>query len=345
MIMILRAKIRGMTAILLAMILLFGCSKTEQQQISGKTMGTYYSIKFVMHSSPLNITEIKTEIDTRLDQIDQKMSTYRSDSEIARFNDSRLVNQPFPISKETETVVKEALRIAGLTENALDITAGPLVNLWGFGPVERGESLPPSPDDVKHQLARVGLDKLKFSDGALMKSVPQLALDLSSIAKGYAVDVIAEYLESIGINDYLVDIGGEVRAKGKNIQDNVWRVAIEKPSTGLEQRVQRIIELNNVSVATSGDYRNYFDAGGVHYSHTIDPKTGYPIANGIASITVITPKCITADGFSTGLGVLGPERGIEIADKLNIAVFMIIKSDNGFEERYSKAFEQYLADE
>lgn len=345
MMMILAVKIRVIMTMFLAMVSLSGCSKTEQLQISGKTMGTYYSIKLVMRSSQSDSDEIKTGIDTRLEQIAHKMSTYRSDSEITRFNDSRLVNQPFPISKETETVINEALRVAALTDNALDITAGQLVNLWGFGPVNRDKALPPSPDEVKHRLAWTGVDKLKVSHGALIKSVPQLALDLSSIAKGYAVDVIAEYLESIGINDYLVDIGGEVRAKGKNAQDNVWRVAIEKPSTGLEQQVQRIIELDNVSVATSGDYRNYFDAGGVHYSHTIDPKTGYPIENGIASITVITSKCITADGFSTGLGVLGPERGIEIADKLNIAVFMIIKSDDGFEERYSKAFEHYLTDE
>jgi thiamine biosynthesis lipoprotein len=317
-----------------------GCGQPEQQQIDGKTMGTYYSIKYVSSLPVSRTATIKSEIDMRLERINHQMSTYRSDSEIVLFNESRQINRPIPVSPETVLVVNEAIRIAGLTEGGLDITAGPLVNLWGFGPTQMAEIAPPSAQDIQLRLSWSGLDKLKVEPRALIKTIPQLTLDLSAIAKGYGVDVIADYLESIGIDNYLVDIGGEVRAKGKNQGGKIWRIAIEKPTSGLQQQVQRIIEVHNVSVATSGDYRNYFDANGTRYSHTIDPKTGYPIQNDIASITVIASSCMTADGLATGLGVLGADKAIDIADKLDLAVFIVNHAENGFQERYSKAFKR-----
>ena len=191
--------------------------------------------------------------------------------------------------------------------------------------------------------AWVGIDKLSVQDNNLVKTIPELYVDLSSIVKGYGVDVVAEYLESAGINNYMVDIGGEVRTKGTNGKEAPWRIAIEKPAAdGVSQTVQEVIEPGDSSIATSGDYRNYFEQDGVRFSHTIDPKSGRPITHNLVSITVIADNCMSADGLSTGLNVLGPEAGFALAEKMNIPVFMIVKTDKGFEERYTKAFEPFL---
>ncbi|HHH0289830.1 TPA: FAD:protein FMN transferase, partial [Yersinia enterocolitica] len=183
---------------------------------------------------------------------------------------------------------------------------------------------------------------LAVENGALIKHIPELYVDLSAIAKGYGVDVVAEYLEAQNIDNYMVDIGGEVRTRGNNGENKPWRIAIEKPVAGSEQSAQEIIEPGRMAIATSGDYRNYFEQNGVRYSHTIDPETGRPIKHRLVSITVLDPSCMTADGLSTGLGVLGPERGMALANLLGIPVFMIVKTDDGFEERSSESFKPYL---
>lgn len=336
-------KMMSYLVFLLGINLLSAC-KPEQQQISGNTMGTYYSIKYVASSSVPDAKKIQQGIDEKLEYVNQLMSTYRSDSEISQFNTSQEINQPFLISPDMMTVIQEAARIYEITEHGLDITAGPLVNLWGFGPEQKNDFVPPAHSDVQARLASTGMDKLQIMQNSIMKTVPELYLDLSAIAKGYGVDMVAHYLESLGINNYLVDIGGEVRAKGKNQQGKLWRIAVEKPTAGMQQDVQRIIELDNMAVATSGNYRNYFDANGVRYSHTIDPKTGYPIQNDLVSVTVITPDCMTADGLATGFTVIGIEKSLAIANRLNIAVFMLSEKDGKIEEHYSEAFTPYLTE-
>ncbi|MEY4474534.1 MAG: hypothetical protein RL248_301 [Pseudomonadota bacterium] len=320
--------------------LLTGCGP-EQINFEGKTMGTSYSIKYVSDSSPLSAEQLQHEIDLKLERINDQMSTYRPDSELSRFNKSREVNTPFPVSVDTANVVREAIRINRLTDGALDVTVGPLVNLWGFGPEGRPDIVPGDADIAKRR-AWVGIDKLAVEQGALVKRIPELYVDLSSIAKGYGVDAVAEYLEAQNITNYMVDIGGEVRTRGNNGENRPWRIAIEKPVAGSAQRAQEIIEPGRMAIATSGDYRNYFEQNGVRYSHTIDPGTGRPINHRLVSITVLDPSCMTADGLSTGLDVLGPERGMVLANLLGIPVFMIVKTDEGFEERYSDAFKPYL---
>ncbi|SFU71760.1 FAD:protein FMN transferase [Xenorhabdus koppenhoeferi] len=329
-------------ALLFAVMLLAACGGPEQQNLNGQTMGTYYSVKYVADSSVPAPENLQKEIDRLLEEVNDQMSTYRPNSELSRFNQSREVNKPFPVSAATAKVVKEAIRINKLTEGALDVTVGPLVNLWGFGPEGR---ITKAPTDEELATRRVwtGIEHLSIEGNNLIKAIPELYVDLSSIAKGYGVDAVAEYLESQSIKNYMVDIGGEVRTSGNNGKGNPWRIAIEKPSdTGIAQSAQEIIEPGNMSVATSGDYRNYFEQNGVRYSHTINPKTGRPITHNLVSITVIAPTCMSADGFSTGLDVLGPEKGMELAEKLNIPVFMIVKTKEGFEERYSTAFKSYL---
>ncbi|GKX62303.1 Thiamine biosynthesis lipoprotein ApbE precursor [Pragia fontium] len=305
-------------------------------------MGTYYSIKYIASSDSPSESQLHNQIDLLLEEVNNQMSTYRPDSELSRFNQSREINQPFPVSAATVKVVNEAIRINQLSQGALDISVGPLVNLWGFGPEAHTDQVP-TEAELEKRRAWVGMDKLKVEGNALVKLIPELYLDLSSIAKGYGVDAVAEYLESVGIENYLVDIGGEVRTRGINDRKQPWRIAIEKPSAGIEQTVQEVVEPGNISMATSGNYRNFFEVNGVRYSHTIDPRTGRPVTNNIVSITVMSPSCMTADGFSTALGVMGPEEGIALADKLGIPVMVITQSDNDFVEHYSAAFKAKVA--
>ncbi|WP_186367154.1 FAD:protein FMN transferase [Yersinia vastinensis] len=321
-------------------LLLTGCGP-EQINLEGKTMGTTYSIKYVSDSSAPSPEKLQQEIDRELEQVNDQMSTYRPHSELSLFNKSQAVDTPFPVSAATAKVVREAIRINRLTDGALDVTVGPLVNLWGFGPQGRPNVVPTDAEIAKRQ-EWVGIDKLAVKRGALVKRIPELYVDLSAIAKGYGVDVVAEYLETQNINNYMVDIGGEVRTRGNNGENKPWRIAIEKPVAGSAQSAQEIIEPGRMAIATSGDYRNYFEQEGVRYSHTIDPETGRPINHRLVSITVLDPSCMTADGLSTGLGVLGPERGMALANLLGIPVLMIVKTDKGFEEHHSESFKSYL---
>ncbi|OTA18006.1 FAD protein FMN transferase ApbE [Xenorhabdus vietnamensis] len=335
-------KIIHWSVLLFSVVLLAACGGPEQQNLNGQTMGTYYSVKYVADSSSPAPENLQKEIDRLLEEVNDQMSTYRPNSELSRFNQSREVNKPFPVSAATAKVVTEAMRINKLTEGALDVTVGPLVNLWGFGPEGRMTKAP-TDEELATRRGWTGINHLSVEGNNLIKSIPELYVDLSSIAKGYGVDAVAEYLESQNIKNYMVDIGGEVRTLGNNGKGNPWRIAIEKPSdSGMAQNAQEIIEPGNMSIATSGDYRNYFEQNGVRYSHTINPKTSRPITHNLVSITVIAPTCMSADGFSTGLDVLGPEKGMEVAEKLNIPVFMIVKTKEGFEERYSTAFKAYL---
>ncbi|MDR0805604.1 MAG: FAD:protein FMN transferase [Enterobacteriaceae bacterium] len=326
--------------VFISMLLISAC-QPKQMVINGQTMGTYYSIKYIVPSDAPSKAALQKQIDVLLEQVNNQMSTYRPDSELSRFNQSRAVNQPFTVSPAIIKVINESFRINQLSHGTLDITVGPLVNLWGFGPEAHQDQLPDE-QELNKRKTWVGMDKLKIDGNALVKLIPELYLDLSAIAKGYGVDVVAEYLQSVGIQNYLVDIGGEVRTKGTNEHNQVWRIAIEKPATGIDQSVQAVIAAGDMSVATSGDYRNYFEVNGVRYSHTIDPRTGRPITNNIVSITVLSPSCMTADGLSTALGVLGLEEGMVLAEKLNIPVMMITKSDSGFVEHYSSAFQSKI---
>lgn len=321
-------------------LLLTGCGP-KQENLDGKTMGTYYSIRFIPRDGTPSVSTLRAEIDKLLEQVNDQMSTYRPDSELSRFNSSCDVDKPFPVSAATTEVLLEALRINRITDGALDVTVGPLVNLWGFGPEGRRDKVP-SAAELEQRRNWTGIDKLTVEGNALVKRIPELYIDLSSIAKGYGVDVIAHYLQSQHIKNYMVDIGGEVRTRGHNGEKKPWRIAIERPVARVEQKTQLVIEPGEMAIATSGDYRNYFEQDGVRYSHTIDPLTGKPIHHHLVSITVISPLCMTADGLSTGLNVMGPERGMALANMLGIPVFMIVKTAKGFEERYSGAFKPYL---
>ena len=325
----------------LALVSLAGCERAPQveaHRFEGPIFGTGYNVTVYAALDEATIESLDAGIRSQLEQVDALMSTYREDSELSRFN-RYPVGVPFFLSPATAEVMREALRISRLSDGAFDVTVGPAVNLWGFGPKGRPERVPNSAELAK-ALARVDIDALVLEGDTLTKRKP-VYVDLSGIAKGYGTDRVADYLESRGLEDYLVEVGGEIRTHGAKPGGKPWRIAVEKPISS-ERSVQRVIDLGNVAVATSGDYRNYFVSDGVRYSHTIDPRTGWPITNRVASVTVIDERCATADALATAFTVMGERAGLEMAKRENIAVYFVVRTDDGFETRMSPAFAPYL---
>ncbi|MEC6906084.1 FAD:protein FMN transferase [Photobacterium piscicola] len=328
--------------VITALLALAGCSDQRQQiTINGSTMGTYYSIKIINQDGLPAAKEIQKEIDRRLELVNDQMSTYRPNSELSLFNQAP-ANKAFPVSAATAKVITEALRISKVSNGAYDVTVGPVVNLWSFGPEARPESIP-TDKEVTTRLSEVGYQHVKvLPDNKLIKDEAKLYVDLSSIAKGYGVDVVADYLkDDLHVKNFMVDVGGELRLQGKNQANVLWRIAVEKPVEN-ERAVQEILQAGDMAIATSGDYRNYFDENGVRYSHLINPKTGRPIDNHVVSVTVIAPSCMTADAYATTFSVMGEDESIALANQENIPVMLIVKTKDGFVEYKSKTFEQYV---
>ena len=318
-------------------------SGKKEIHLQGRTMGTTYNIKVVATIEQVEALQLQQKIDDSLKQVNQEMSTYIPDSELSRFNQSQST-EPVEISSGFARVLKESIRLGELSNDKLDITVGPLVNLWGFGPEQRPETVP-SEDLLASTRARVGLKNLHLSGNQLSKDIPNLYVDLSTTAKGYGVDVIAELIEANGITNYLVEIGGEMRLRGFKHTGELWAIAIEKPifdPSGEHRAVQQVIIPKDNAVATSGDYRNYFEIDGQRFSHIIDPGTGKPINHNLVSVTVIHPSSMTADGLSTTLLVMGAEHGMEFAIKNDLAALFISKTENGFREQFTVKFKQYL---
>ena len=312
-------------------------------------MGTFYSITVIQGGGKVlsdeAFGELKSSVDSLLEEINRQMSTYDPDSEISRFN--RLDDtSAFVISPEFMRVIIEAQRISELSGGAFDITVGPLVGLWGFGPEEPEAGYP---DSAKIAAARetIGYRHLVVVDDAhIRKTIPALRLDLNAIAKGYGVDAVAELLERRGIDEYLVDIGGELAAAGNNVDGTAWKVGIQKPVPeslpGAE--LQQVLELSNVAIATSGDYRNYIEIDGRKFSHEIDPATGYPVTHTLASVTVIAPTCMEADGLATAFIVMGTEKAKALAERLDgiEALFYERQEDGSYREILTSGAEKYI---
>lgn len=320
---------------------LSACSPAERNwQLSGPTMGTRYHITVVDVPAAVKKGELQQRVDAELAQVNREMSTYIDDSELMRFNRGP-VGQAVPVSAHLADVLARSLDIYRRSGGAFDVTVGPLVNLWGFGPQPEPEKVPDDAtiDRLREQIGSDALTVERNPD-RVTRSRP-VEVDLSAIAKGHGVDRVAALLEAQGIRNYLVEVGGELRTLGRNPKNRPWRIGIESPDpTG--QVVQEPIEVSGKAVATSGDYRNYYERNGVRYAHSIDPRTGRPLQHRLASVTVIADNCAEADGLATALNVLGAKAGLELAQAENLAVFMLVKTDAGFEERYSRAFEPYL---
>ena len=300
-------------------------------------MGTSYNIKASKLPESIGPKEINRQVKELLDKVNGQMSTYQKDSELSLFNQNTSTDW-LPVSSELYEVIKESIKISQLSNGLFDVTVGPLVNLWGFGPEEMTAN-PPDEAVVKEKLNQIGYHRLRLKDGGLFvkKDIPGLYVDLSGIAKGYGVDQVGLLLERLGIVDYMVEIGGEIRVKGKNKKGQPWQIAVEKPVA--EKRViEKVLAITDTGMATSGDYRNYFEVDGVHFSHTIDPRTGRPINHKLASITILSDTSMEADGLATAIMVMGPDEGYQFAEQNHIAAFFIIKSDKGFDEKMSTAF-------
>lgn len=333
--------LRLVSLVLISAVWLSACSGQPQQKehyLTGQTMGTTYNVKFVS-SQDIDALALQQKIDQRLIDINQMMSTYIADSELSMFNQAPSLT-PFTLSPDTAFVVTEALRLGKMSGNALDVTVGPLVNLWGFGPTKRPETIP-SDTQIANAKALSGLDKLVLDGVVLTKSTDGLYLDLSTIAKGYGVDAIAELLIDCKLNNFLVEIGGEMRVAGTKLNGETWRIAIEKPVTE-SRAVQKIISVGDNAVATSGDYRNYYEDDGIRYSHLIDPNTGYPIQHNTVSATVVHSSSMTADGLATAMMVLSAKDAQALAETHDIALLLIVKDDDKFVEYQSPAFTQMV---
>ncbi|MFA6239554.1 MAG: FAD:protein FMN transferase [Candidatus Hydrogenedentales bacterium] len=313
-------------------------------EINGSTMGTTYTVKLVTFNEAADrerMDKAAAEVRKVLDDIDARMSTYKPDSELSRFN-QHSDTTPFPVSKDMIGIFEEARRISELSGGAFDITVGPLINAWGFGPEKRSEI--PTDEQIAALMPRVGYKKVEIDAAAstIRKTQPDVYCDLSAIAQGFAGDKVAETLDALGIQHYMVDVSGEMRTRGGNATGNAWQIAIERPEPSLERTVQLVVSLSNMALATSGDYRNYFEKDGKRFSHEIDPTTGKPITHNLASASVITDRSMTADALATALIVLGPEKGYELAMSQNLAAFFIIHdASGGFVERSTPAFDAF----
>ncbi len=313
---------------------------SPQWSFEGRTMGTTYSVKIVDLPDSVDSSRLEQVFQARLQTVNGQMSTYQVDSDLSRFNRSSAVDW-VTVPDALRTVVDVARSVTARTGGAFDVTVGPLVNLWGFGPGNQNPRVPAA-TEIEQTLQRVGARHLatRADPAALRKDRPDLYIDLSAIAKGYAVDVLANYLEGQGIADYLVEIGGEVRTGGNNRQGKPWRIAVERPLPG-QRVVHRSIGLSSAAMATSGDYRNYFTQDGQSYSHTIDPRTGSPVRHRLASVSVVAETAVFADAMATALMVLGPDAGYVLAEREKIAALFIVRDGNALVEHATPAF-QYL---
>jgi FAD:protein FMN transferase len=314
-------------------------SRVGAVHLTGTAMGTFYHI--TAYRLPRNVTPdfLKKSVDSTLNLIEEKMSMYRKESELSRFN-SHSSQQPFTMSQETAEVFRISRQVSQESGGAFDITLGPLVNAWGFGP----ERVNGDPDEatIAILLKQIGYQWVEiFDDNTVVKRHPEVSCDLSAVAKGYGVDQVAGALDRMGVSNYLVEVGGEVRTKGVNPDGQNWRLAIEKP-VDEEQNHQLVVGLSGVSLATSGDYRIFRMKNGERISHEIDPKTGRPITHPLASVSVIHPSCAWADAYATALMVLGPDKGYEFALEHHLAVCLFIRTPSGeFMVRQSPEFTKY----
>jgi len=322
------------------LIILAGCRLQREVRIGGNTMGTTYHITVVAGYFD-RVSDLKEKIDRRLEEINDSMSTYEAGSEISRFNSVQNTDERFAVSEDFFYVSKAAEKLYRLTNGAWDGTIKPLVDLWGFGGPTAPKKIP-AKENIDRLLADVGFSHIEISDSRhIRKKKSSLSLDLNSIAKGYAVDRIAAVIRENGIENFLVEIGGEVYASGTKRDRQLWRVGINRPFKDAPAReVYRVVTLQNLALATSGDYRNFFEIEGRRYSHVLDPGSGYPVSNSVVSTSVVAETCTFADGLATALMVMGPDKGLELVERLDHVEAMIVvrQGDGHLEDYFSNGF-------
>jgi thiamine biosynthesis lipoprotein len=310
-------------------------ASNETEMLQGAAQGTTYHIKVVRPTKDFDSKDLQADVEKKLSEIDREMSTYRDDSEISRFNRAP-AGEWFPVSRAVAEVVAASRKISEESGGAQDITVGPLVNLWRFGPKDSASGgkkvvfTPPSDAAVQAARQRVGYKKLdvRMDPPALRKQIDGLEVDLSSIASGYTIDRLAEIMRDHGVKNFMVELGGELCAAGTHADGTPWRIAIERPLAE-KREMEAAVPLVDAAMATAGGSRHFFEYKGKRYSHIINPATGRPVEHTLASVTVAADKCVDADGWDTPLMVLGPERGSECAEKFGIAAMFVSHADSG----------------
>ena len=317
-----------------------GCksSSHEIKSFQGLTMGTSYSIKYIQINSSKSVSDIKNAVDKKLKKVNAIMSTWDSQSDLSKINQAP-ADKWLTLHPDLSKLIGFAFDLSRKTDGKYDVSSGPLINLWGFGP--NGERKIPIDDEIVKAMKISGYKKidLKYKDNKLKKKFQDSYIDLSSIAKGYGVDQAASVLDKFNIKSYMIEIGGEIRTKGKKGK-LPWKIAIESPRKDKSKAFNKILNLTDCTMATSGDYRNYFKVGKTRYSHTIDPETGYPVQNDLVSVSVVTPKseCFKADAWATALMVSGKDKGFELATRFEIPAHFIYIENENLKETSTKLF-------
>lgn len=334
----LRNLLQGAGLLTVMSLALAGCQPAQRIEVlSGPTMGSTYTIKYVSSKATPAADAAGVAVQAILDEVDRQMSTYRTDSDLSIFN--RL---PAGSCRAMPTPVLELVSYAGelseLSDGQFDITIAPLLDAWGFGPNSREHRIP-SAEQIAAAREQMGMQHLRIEDDQLCKQV-DLKLDLNSIAAGYTVDRIAERFTAMGIDSYMIEVTGEIIAKGIKPDGSPWRIALEQPIGKGERVLQRVLDVDGWGINTSGDYRNYFEENGVRFSHTLSPQTSAPIAHNLAAVTVIDRSALVADGLGTVLLVMGLEEGMALAHKHDVAAMFVTRESDEFATHYSPVFEQ-----
>ncbi len=309
-------------------------------RLEGRTMGTTWSVVLGGPRDEQRLARLRGEIERLLAEVNASMSTYDPQSELSRFN-AHETTAPFEVSAPLASVVRDALDVHRASGGAFDVTVGPLIEAWGFGAkVQRGRV--PDAGELAELLEAVGSEKLSLDGGALQKAHPRLRVDLSAIAKGDAVDRVSALLLGLNEPNHLVEIGGEVVARGVSARGEPFRVGVEEPDAS-RRAVRLAVSLSDRAIASSGNFRNFFEVDGVRYAHTLDPRTGQPVRHRLAAVSVLHERCGLADAWATALMASGPERAWELANAQGLDVLLLVDApDGGFEERMTAGFRRVL---
>ncbi len=339
----LRNLLQGACLVSILAVMLSGCESSAErvEVLTGQTMGSTYTIKYVYNATTPAADAVGVAVQSILDEVDRQMSTYRLDSDLARFNQSP-ANTCMDMPQPVLDLAQYGYELSLLSDGAFDLTLGPLLDLWGFGPQARGKRVP-SADEIGAAKAQTGYQHIRVVNDQLCKDA-DVKIEFNSIAAGYTVDRMSERFAELKIDSYMIEITGELIAKGLKPDGSPWRIALEQPLGDGQRVIQRVLDIDGYGINTSGDYRNYFEEDGVRFSHTIDPQVGAPISHRLASVTVVDRSTLHADGLGTLLLVLGPERGLAFAEAHKIAAFFVMRDGEGFATQVSSEFSRIFPD-
>jgi len=346
--MILVAKLRiiadrrpAVALVVLFLVLLAGCERAPQPvRLQGSVFGTGWSLTYMPIDEGPTPGQVRAALLAAFDTVNASMNTYDPSATISRFNQLS-AGEPMEVDWDFTYVFNEARRITAWSDGAYDVTVAPLLALWGFGP--NGPTTFPTPEALQQAMSEVGLEHFDWQPRTrtLTKLVDGASLDFSSIAKGYGVDLGADALDELGIEHFMLEVGGEMQLRGQSPRGDAWRIAIERPQVG--GGVQAAISLTDIGVATSGDYRNYFEREGKRYSHLVDPRTGYPIEHDLVAATVVHPSTGIADAWATALCIMGTEDALAVAEERGLAVYVVSRVGDELVERWSSGFAPFLS--